>query len=88
MHDLTYCLQTAHESGESRHSLDVMKDLGITYHHATPQSMGDCWWFWNCEGMPNELPTYLSISDKDPMECIGWGLSQVAAEKIRDGREE
>ena len=62
----------------------VMKQLGITYQHATPQSIGDQWWFWNCENIPDPLPSYLEVADWDPMECIGWGLSKEDAEKIRD----
>ena len=86
MKQLTYSLQTAHmDCGEARHAQEVMKDLGITYQHSTPQSMGDCWWFWNCEDIPEDLPQYLSVSDRDPMNCIGYGLSQQDAERIRDG---
>ena len=62
----------------------VMKQLGITYQHATPQSIGDQWWFWNCENTPDPLPPYLEVADWNPMECIGWGLSKEDAEKIRD----
>ena len=72
-------------TNEARHAQEVMKDLGITYQHSTPQSMGDCWWFWNCEDIPEDLPQYLSVSDRDPMNCIGYGLSQQDAERIRDG---
>lgn len=60
-----------------------MKQLGITYQHATPQSMGDQWWFWNCENIPEELPEHIeeltSCKDNkplDPMEQIGWGFSK------------
>ena len=67
------------------HAKEAMEKLGITYQHATPQSMGDCWWFWNCENIPDPLPPYLSYADHlDPMKCIGIGLSQEDAEKIRD----
>jgi len=66
------------------HPQKVVKELGITYQHSTPQSMGDCWWFWNCEVTPEPLPPYLSEIKLDPMECIGYGLSQEDAEKIRD----
>jgi len=70
--------------GENRHAQVVMRELGITYQHSTPQSMGDQWWFWNCENMPEELPSFLSDLGLDPMEQIGWGLSKEDAEKIRD----
>lgn len=84
---LRYDLMTANlDCAENRHALVVMKELGITYQHATPQSMGDQWWFWNCEGVSAKLPVYLSELDVDPMECIGWGLSRQNAEFIRDWR--
>ena len=70
---------------ENRHPQVVMKELGITYQHSTPQSMGDQWWFWNCENVPDPLPKHFSILEcKDPLEMIGWGLSKEDAEKIRD----
>lgn len=70
--------------GYNEHPQATMKRLGITYQHSTPQSMGDQWWFWNCENVPEPLPEHFSILDLDPMKQIGWGLSQEDAEKIRD----
>ena len=81
---LRFWMITAYESGAKNHPQKVMKDLGITYQHATPQSIGDQWWFWNCENMPKELPEYLEVVDLNPMEMIGWGLSKEAAKAIRD----
>lgn len=82
---LDYCLLTAAmKDKENRHPKQVMRDLGITCQHSTPQSMGDCWWFWNCENVPDNLPSAISEVSRDPMECIGYGLSQEDAEKIRD----
>lgn len=66
------------------HPQRMMIRLGITYQHATPQSMGDQWWFWNCENTPEELPKHISILESDPMKFIGWGLSKEDAENIRD----
>jgi hypothetical protein len=43
-----------------------MKDLGITYKVATPQSMADQWWFWGCENLPYPMPDYLTPLDVDP----------------------
>jgi hypothetical protein len=71
-------------SSPNGHPQVVMKNLGITYQHATPQSIIDEWWFWNCENIPDSLPIYLKFMDLNPMECIGWGLSKEDAEKIRD----
>ena len=69
---------------ENRHAQVVMKELGITYQHSTPQSMGNQFWFWNCDNIPDELPRYLTILDVDPMEVIGFGLSRDQAESIKN----
>lgn len=82
---LNYCILTAHLGcQEYRHPEEMMFLLGIKYQDATPQSIGDCWWFWNCENIPNELPKYLTYKELNPMKCIGYGLSKEQAEKIRD----
>ena len=89
---LRFCMMEAGLGcNENRHPLLVMKELGIKYQHATPQSMGDQWWFWNCENLPKKMPSYLtplnSYKDNkplDPMDCIGYGLSKEDAESIRD----
>ena len=67
-----------------KHAQEFMKDMGITYQHATPKSLGYQWWFWNCENIPAELTVELTELKLDPMECIGFGLSKKDAEKIRD----
>ena len=78
-------MQGAYVEGKiSGHPQDVMKALGITYQHATPQSMYDQWWFWNCEDIPEDAPEFLSELKLDPMECVGNGLSLVTAKRIRD----
>lgn len=80
---LRYDLMSASfDCSEDRHPQIVMKELGVTYQHATPQSMGDQWWFWNCENIPKELPKYFSELNLDPMKCVGWGLSEDQANKI------
>lgn len=82
---LRFCMMTAGiDCNENRHPQAVMKELGITYQHATPQSMGDQWWFWNCENIPENIPKYLTDLNLDPMNCIGHGLSTGDAIKIRD----
>jgi hypothetical protein len=73
------------EHDENRHAQVVMKELGITYQHSTPQSMLDCWQFWNCKNVPDEIPGFLSVLTVDPMKMVGYGLNQKDAEKIRDG---
>jgi hypothetical protein len=83
---LTYNLMTAGmDCNENRHAQIVMKELGITYQHATPQSLYDCWWFWNCENVPAKLPKYLRPLTLDPLTQVGNGLSQADAEKIARG---
>jgi hypothetical protein len=64
------------------HPQKVMRELGITYQHAVPQSMGDQWWFWNCENCPEELPDYLEPLDVSPHAAIKYGLSKEEAEEI------
>lgn len=66
----------------SGHPQKVMKELGITYQAATPQSMGDQWWFWNCENIPESLPANFTELKLDPMKCIGYGLSPEEAHTI------
>ena len=80
-------LWAAYNNVKQDHPQKVMKELGITYQHATPQIIADQWWFWNCENIPEQLPPYLEFMDLNPMEQIGWGLSKEVAEKIRDYKQ-
>lgn len=87
--NLRYGMQTAFMECEiTNHPQKVMQDLGITYHHSTPQSVGDQWWFWNCENLPSVLPEYLTELNIDPMECIGFGLNEKTAIEIRDYKKD
>ena len=82
---ITLNFYTASYENENRHPLDIMKFLGITYQHKTPQSMGDCWWFWNCENIPDVLPSYIKeLEIDDPLKYVGWGLSEEDALKIKN----
>jgi hypothetical protein len=82
---LRFKMFEAQEMGVTKHPQQVMKELGITYQLATPHSLGDEWWFWNCRNAPENLPGYLSIIVVDnPLKFVGWGLSQEEAEAIRD----
>lgn len=70
------------------HAQQVMRNLGITYVHATPQSIGDCWWFWGCSNVPDPMPEYLEpLQIDDPLSYVGWGLNKEAAQKIADAME-
>jgi len=57
--DLRYDMLSATKAGDSRHPQKVMRELGITYTHAIPQSLGDQWWFANCKNVPEVLPVFL-----------------------------
>lgn len=59
--NLRYCMMSADDCDEHRHPQLVMRELGITYERAVPQSVADQWWFLNCEHVPAVLPQYLEI---------------------------
>lgn len=70
--NLRYCMLTAGIGcHEDRHPQVVMKELGITYTHSTPQSLADQWWFWNCENVPESLPKFLTELTIDPHKANG-----------------
>jgi hypothetical protein len=68
----------------SGHPQDIMKQLGITYAEATPQSMLECWWFWNCENVPANLPKYITELKLKPAGAVGHGLSKERAKQLSD----
>lgn len=84
MKHLNFSIHEAGEAKEDRHPQDVMKALGIKYQKATPQSLFDSWWFWNCTNIPDSLPQFIDEVNINPMEAIGYGLSKEQAESIRD----
>jgi hypothetical protein len=73
---------------EGDHPQKEISKLGITYQHATPQSMGDMWIFWNCENIPSDLPEYITTFEQDPKDWIGYGLSAEVAQRIADRAKE
>lgn len=82
---LRYKIMTAYmECNENRHPQIVMEELGITYQHATPQSIADQWWFWNCDHVPTVMPQFLTPLNLDPLDQVGWGLSKAEAKQISD----
>lgn len=44
----------------SMHPQKSMRELGITYSKAVPQSIADQWWFYDCENIPEKLPPFLT----------------------------
>jgi len=86
---LRYCMyEKENHKTKEKHPQLVMKELGIEYQVSTPQSMGNQWWFWNCENVQNELPLFLTTLDKDPLLCVGNGLGPDEAIRIRLKQEE
>jgi len=81
---LRFSMMKAYYLGEMDHPQTVMKSRGITYQHATPQSLNEQWLFWNCENIPDELPEYLSCFYREPIKYIGRGLSKEDAIKISE----
>jgi hypothetical protein len=75
-------LRSAFDAGENRHAVEIMRALGIAYEHATPQSIADQWWFWNCSNVPAPLPRYITTLDLDPHQAIGHGLDQQTADRL------
>lgn len=73
--------------GEGRPAPKYMQDVGITYQYSTPQSMGECFWFWNCENIPAVLPEFITELKLDPLKAVGHGLTKEEAENIRDYQE-
>ena len=61
-----------------------MKELGINYEHATPQTISDSWWFWNYTNIPSELPEWISELKVKPMDAIGHGLSEKKAIELSE----
>lgn len=59
---LKYCLRTAYEAGIEEHPQTAMTKLGIKYRKGIPESIGDCWFFMDCE-FDGELPEYLEPSN-------------------------
>ena len=83
MKDLVVDLYTA-----PKHAQICMRELGITYQLAVPQSLGDCWWFFNCENVPEELPEWATVRDfGDLNTLVGFGLSQANADALLEARK-
>jgi hypothetical protein len=87
MSHLRFDCYGAWDAGVKDHPQAVMKQLGITYQHATPQTIADQWWFWNCHGIPDPLPPYLSELKIKPHKAIGHGLDAKLAREIVKGSQ-
>lgn len=63
-----------------RHPQTVMRELGVNYVVAQPQMMGDQWWFWCCDPVPEPLPDFLTEITFQPEDAM---LSDRAIAKIK-----
>jgi len=83
------CPKVVFSTYHPEHAQKVMQRLGIKYLYAVPQSMGDCWQFYCCENIPDEIPAgdkgYFNLVHdyKDPSIGIGYGLSKDMADEIQ-----
>jgi hypothetical protein len=58
---LRYCVTGAYMADVKLHPQKEMARLGITYKDCEALPIGDCWVFYECSSLPNELPAYLRI---------------------------
>lgn len=80
------CMHGQCKAGDGRHPQQVMKDLGINYLYAVPQSIADCWMFFGVHPDAAVDLAYLESREVDPMQFVGWGLSEdMALELIKKG---
>lgn len=59
-------------SDTNKHPQLIMKELGITYKRAVIQSLGEQWWFFDCENIPDNLPDYLEVLKLSPKNRKYW----------------
>jgi len=83
MKHLRFDIKLAYELKEVGHPKHIMEKHGISFQHETPQSIGECCIFWNCENYPSELPSFLQSVPVDPLDFVGIGLTQELAEEIK-----
>lgn len=88
MKHLRLCLYTKLIDGDKRHAQRVIRDMGITYRYAVPQSIADQWWFLDCQNVPDQLPAFISrMDDFDPQKSVGYGLSQEMADALTEPKQ-
>lgn len=76
---LRFDMRGCYEAGNNKHPQQVMRDLGITYGNAVPQTIGDQWWFIDCNyASEMVLPAYISPMTLSPEEMDRWcGIADV-----------
>ncbi|RYE40085.1 MAG: hypothetical protein EOP48_25065 [Sphingobacteriales bacterium] len=80
---LRYSIEVADYERETRHPLRVVRELGITFQSENHHQIAAAWLFWNCKGVPADLPPYLSEYKVDPDDLVGEVLTQEEATRIK-----
>lgn len=57
-------LDASYRHGESRHAMEVMRELGVTWAKAEPHPIADQWWFIGCESVPAKLPGFITMIER------------------------
>jgi hypothetical protein len=57
------------------HPQELLKQMGIIYQYAVPQSITDSWEFWNPENLPDKLPPMMNLTEANPDKWLNRGLS-------------
>lgn len=71
----------------TEHPQKLLRRLGVTYFKAVPQSLGECWWFFNCRSLPDPLPAALQVRDfGDLGRLVGFGLATEDVREIYEDR--
>lgn len=83
----TYCLFLRVDNYQCpTHPQKLLKELNIGYDIAVPQSIGECWDFWNykIKNIPQCDLSILGISFdvRKPYDYIGYGLSMEKVETL------
>lgn len=87
LRDLRFSLYGAYDAGEARHAQAVIKELGISYVFAIPQSIADQWWFLGCNNVPEALPAFITDMEiAEPHELVGYGMSIEMANELMEAR--
>jgi len=78
MKNLNYSMYTS----DRRSPEIVVRELGIRYMYAVPQSLYDAWHFWGCVNIPEVLPSNISVLTTKPLKAVGHGLTEKQARSI------
>lgn len=61
----------------NKHPQQVMRELGITYLYASPQTIGDCWWFWGCDNVPEQMPNNIKLLELHPSSDVSLTKEEI-----------